>query len=609
MTMSPAALTTSPIVFSFRLPTRVHVGEGLAGDTGRLAAELVAETPGLASSGGGGRSRPRRALLVTDPGVRRAGIADGVASSLQDSGFDSEWFDRVSPNPKDVECEAGAEVARGLAPDVVVAVGGGSVIDAAKAIALLSTHPGRVRDYEGRGKVTRDVIPIVAVPTTAGTGSEVTRSAVITDTERKVKFTVKDVRLAPALAVVDPATTYNLPADITASTGMDAFVHALEAYTCRAANPMSDALAAAAMELISSSLRTAVRDGRNKRARYNMMVGSLLAGIAFSHSDVAAVHCLAEALGGLYDTPHGVANSMFLPVVTASNAPADPVKHARAAAVCGLPVGGLSESAAASLLVEEIRQMAADIRIPEFSDLPYVDPGDFERLADAAFRNGSTRSNCRELGREDYLALLHEAYGPKPAGSGVPPSTGRAASSVRLTGGKVFLRFLEERDAPAMRDLHLRNREFFRKYITSRNDAFYTLEGQREAILKSVLQRENGERYSFGVFLKDTGELIGNVTLSQVLRDGLQSCFIGYYLDERQNGQGYMTEAVRLAVDFAFGELGLHRIEAGVMPHNVRSLRVLERAGFHKEGVARKSVKINGRWEDHQVLAIISDRD
>lgn len=381
--------------FGFHLPTRIEVGNGLLQKTGELTREVA----------GGSR-----ALIVTDPGIRKVGLAERVRESLKQAGYDCAWFDRVEPNPKDRDCEAGGAAAREWGADVIVAVGGGSVLDSAKAIALLQTHAGKVQDYEGRGKVTREVTPIVAVPTTAGTGSEVTRSAVITDTERKFKMTIKDVKLAPRLAVVDPETTFALPAHITASTGMDAFVHAIEAYTCQLANPMSDAMAVAAMEKIFPALRTAVHDGSNREARTEMMVGSLLAGVAFSHADVASVHCMAEALGGLYDTPHGVANSIFLPYVTAFNAPANPAKHARAAAICGLPVAGLSEEEAASLLVEELRKLAMEIGIPTFKSLGYVNPDDFDALADASAVNGSTPSNCRKIEKADYLRLFHEAY-------------------------------------------------------------------------------------------------------------------------------------------------------------------------------------------------------
>ena len=164
------------------------------------------------------------------------------------------------------------------------------------------------------------------------------------------------------------------------------------------------------MERIFPVLPAAVHDGGNRQARFDLMIGSLLAGVAFSHADVAAVHCMAEALGGLYDTPHGVANSMFMPVVTAFNAEAEPARHARAAAACGLPVANLGPESAAALLVESLAEMAESINIPQFSSLSYVKKEDFLRLAEAAAENGSTPSNCRLIGKEDYLRLFKEGY-------------------------------------------------------------------------------------------------------------------------------------------------------------------------------------------------------
>ncbi|MBA4496111.1 GNAT family N-acetyltransferase [Paenactinomyces guangxiensis] len=180
---------------------------------------------------------------------------------------------------------------------------------------------------------------------------------------------------------------------------------------------------------------------------------------------------------------------------------------------------------------------------------------------------------------------------------------------MKMKGTNIFVKILEDSDAEGLLRLELRNRDFFQTYTPLRDDAFYTLEGQRERIRKNNKMKDLDQYYLFGIYLAETGELIGNITLSEVLRGPLQSCFIGYYLDKNHNGKGYMTEAVRLAVSYAFNELKLHRIEAGVMPHNTRSMRVLEKAGFHKEGIAKKNVKINGRWEDHQVLAIINETD
>lgn len=180
---------------------------------------------------------------------------------------------------------------------------------------------------------------------------------------------------------------------------------------------------------------------------------------------------------------------------------------------------------------------------------------------------------------------------------------------MKFKGEKIYIRFLEEPDAQSLFDLQLRNKEFFEKYVATRKNDFYTLESQQTLIKESIIKRDKDENYLFGIFENSTDELIGNVTLSEVLRGPLQSCFIGYYLNFQHNGKGYMQEAVKLAVKFAFDEIHIHRIEAGVMPHNQPSMRVLEKAGFHKEGIARKNVLINGTWEDHQVLAIISENE
>lgn len=178
-----------------------------------------------------------------------------------------------------------------------------------------------------------------------------------------------------------------------------------------------------------------------------------------------------------------------------------------------------------------------------------------------------------------------------------------------LIANKIFIRFFEDADAESLLDLDLRNGEFFQKYSPTFGDEFYTLDSKRKYIANSVKQREEDKSYSFGIFLKDNGKLVGNISLYHIFRGSLQKCLIGYSLDQQYNGRGYTTEAISLAVEFAFNELKLHRVEAGVMLSNIGSIRVLEKVGFHREGVEQKGVKINGQWEDHQILAIISDNN
>lgn len=178
-----------------------------------------------------------------------------------------------------------------------------------------------------------------------------------------------------------------------------------------------------------------------------------------------------------------------------------------------------------------------------------------------------------------------------------------------LNGNNIFIRFLEDTDAQALLDLHLSNDEFFQKYSPTFSSDFYTLDSKLKAISNAIKAREGEKVYEFGIFLKDNGKLIGDVSLFNISRGALQKCLIGYSLDKQYNGHGYTTEAVSLAVKYAFDELKLHRIEAGVMLNNIGSMRVLEKAGFHREGIEQKGVKINGQWEDHQIFAIISDKN
>ncbi|MDT8860406.1 iron-containing alcohol dehydrogenase [Alkalihalobacillus sp. MEB130] len=382
-------------MFEFDLPTKIQAGNG----TFQKVTTYIKEN-----------LTGKRLFIVTDPGIVQIGLVSTLQSNLAEQGFETTVFTNVKPNPRDQDCIQGGEEAEHFQADCIVAIGGGSVIDAAKAIAVLQVCGGRPQDYAGRGNVPKRVTPIVAIPTTAGTGAEVTRSSVITDTDKKIKITLKDVKIAPVLAIVDPELTYNLPRLITASTGMDALVHAIEAYTCTRSNPIADGLALEAMKRIYPALRTAVHKGSDKEARYELMIGATIAGMAFSHADVASVHCMAEAIGGLYDTPHGIANSMFLPYVIEYNAPADPKKHAIIARTMGIASEQASDEEATAMLVKEMKKLAEDISIPTFSSLPQVDKGDFDYLAESSYQNGSTPSNARPISKQDYLELFQKAY-------------------------------------------------------------------------------------------------------------------------------------------------------------------------------------------------------
>ncbi len=378
--------------FSFELPTKIEYGVGAAKSLADVIKNMNFKSP----------------LLVTDEGVLRSGLLKRVSDTLDAHHLKWEVFDRVEPNPKDYNVEEGTETARRLGADCLVAVGGGSPIDCAKAIAVVARQGGAVRDYEGPGKIGPDVLPLIAIPTTAGTGSEVTFSSVITDSSEKFKFSIKDPKIAPRVALIDPEMTLTMPPALTAATGMDALTHAIEAFTARASEPLADAAALYAIELIGAYLKSAVSDGDNLEARAGMLLGSVLAGIAFSHSDVAAVHCVAEALGGKYDAAHGVCNAVVLPAVMAYNLEYCKEQYARIAVAMGLTYENIDEGARQA--VAAVQQLAVDVRLPEFGSLG-VQESDLAELAANSFKNGSNIDNPRPMTQEDYLCLFKNLVG------------------------------------------------------------------------------------------------------------------------------------------------------------------------------------------------------
>jgi alcohol dehydrogenase len=303
-----------------------------------------------------------------------------------------------------------AEAIAAHGAETIVAVGGGSPLDVAKAAAGIATNGGRPQDWLPPRTFSVPPLPLIAVPTTAGTASEVTRSSVINDTERGIKISLRDIRIAPRFAVVDPDLTLGLPPALTASTGMDALTHAVEAYTCRRATPITDALALHAMRMIAAHLPVAVADGSNRAAREGMMMASVIAGMAFSNADVAAVHCIAEAIGGRYDTPHGVANSLFLPFLFAYNAETDPARHADVAVAMGAAEPGDDPARAAAAGAEALRRLGEQIGIPPFRAIPGIRPDDFPWIAAASTANLSNASNAREMSEADYLLILDQAW-------------------------------------------------------------------------------------------------------------------------------------------------------------------------------------------------------
>jgi alcohol dehydrogenase len=381
--------------FSFVLPTRIIYGSG----TLSSLAEILDDE---------GFSRP---LIVTDPTIRGLSWFRVLESGLEDTGKKTAVFDRVEPNPKDRNVLDCLEEARGWGADCLVAVGGGSPIDCAKAVNACGLTDKEPRALEGP-KLTQLLAtegrsgggyPVIAVPTTAGTGSEVTFSSVVTDTERREKFTIKSPAIAPRVALIDPDTTMSMPPSLTAAVGMDALTHAVEAYSSRAAEPIADAAALHAVGLITGSIERAVADGSDRDARDRMMMGSLLAGIAFSHSDVGAVHCIAEALGAIYDSPHGTCNAVCLEAVMDYTLSEAAARYADLAAAMQLKPDTLREAARA--VVREVGRLSRAVGLPGLADLG-VRREDFEEIAERSERNGSNPNHPKVMTAEDYRKIL-----------------------------------------------------------------------------------------------------------------------------------------------------------------------------------------------------------
>jgi len=352
-----------------------------------------------------------RALIVTDPGIVKAGIAEEIMSEIKNSGVEAQLFDQVQPNPRDSDCLKGAELAREKKIQIIVGLGGGSPMDTAKCIGVLLTHKGTPVDWDANKRLLeRNITPLICIPTTSGTGSEVTNWAVITDTKRKFKMSIGgNSKIAPFLALIDPALTLKMPPIVTGSTGMDALVHATEAYTCRVSNPISDALALRAIQLIAHSLLTAVNNGSDMQARTDMMLASTLAGMAFNSADVASVHAMAEAVGGVFDTPHGIANSMFLPIIFETNIPSNPAKHAQVAELLGVKRGSRTELEVAKEGATKLKELAEAVKTPTLREVK-VEEKDLQTLASYAAENVATKSNPVPLTQADYLKLFERCY-------------------------------------------------------------------------------------------------------------------------------------------------------------------------------------------------------
>lgn len=351
----------------------------------------------------------KHALIVTDKPLVKIGLVGEVAEKLGQNGITSTIYDGVQPNPTVTNVEAGLALLKANKCDFVISLGGGSPHDCAKGIALVATNGGSIKDYEGLDQSAKPQLPLVAINTTAGTASEMTRFCIITDEARHIKMAIVDKRTTPLLSVNDPELMLKKPASLTAATGMDALTHAVEAYVSIAANPITDACAIKAMELIQANLVNAVENGQDINAREQMAYAQFLAGMAFNNASLGYVHAMAHQLGGFYDLPHGVCNALLLPHVQEYNAQVVPARLKDIAKAMGVDVSGMTDEQGASAAIAAIKKLSVAVKIPENLTLLGVKAEDIPTLADNALKDACGFTNPKQATHAEICQIFTNA--------------------------------------------------------------------------------------------------------------------------------------------------------------------------------------------------------
>lgn len=379
------------------LPRIMQIGEDASQDIHIVMANL-------------GCSRP---LIITDQMMVKLGYAGRIQQRLAREGISAEVFNETVPEPTVASIQAGVAKAREGDYDCIIALGGGSPIDSAKAIAILAKHGGEMRDYKFPRIVVESGLPIIAVPTTAGTGSEVTRVTIIADEKTDEKMLCVGIGFMPVAALIDFSLTLSLPPRITADTGIDALTHAMEAYVSKKASLYSDSQALQAMRLIGPNLRRAYHDGADKAAREAMMLGSTLAGVAFSNASVALVHGMSRPIGAHFHVPHGLSNAMLLPSVTAFSIPAAAERYADCACVMGVAAATDSIEVANAKLLYELRALNDELQVPSPAQFGIDREQFFAKLpvmAEQALASGSPNNNPRVPSAEEIIEIYKQLW-------------------------------------------------------------------------------------------------------------------------------------------------------------------------------------------------------
>jgi len=350
-----------------------------------------------------------KALIVTDAFLAKSGMANQIKAQVEAVGTEAVVFGGAEPNPTDINVHTGLKVYQENNCDMIISLGGGSSHDCAKGIGIVASNGGNIRDYEGIDKSAKPMPSFIAINTTAGTASEMTRFCIITDTDRSVKMAIVDWRVTPNVAINDPVLMAGMPPALTAATGMDALTHAVEAYVSTIATPVTDSAALMAIKLISENLRNAVANGQNMVARDKMAYAEFLAGMAFNNASLGYVHAMAHQLGGFYNLPHGVCNAILLPHVERFNLTANPKRFADIAVAMGENIDGLSVRDAADKAIAAIEKLSADIGIPAGLKELGVQEKDIKVMAENAMKDACSLTNPRLATLDDIIRVYKNA--------------------------------------------------------------------------------------------------------------------------------------------------------------------------------------------------------
>lgn len=374
------------------------------------APEIVLGVGSLAEAGfAAARLGARRPFVVTDPGILAAGWVDELLGHLRDVRLRPVVFHSLTPNPKDHEVRAAHELYVASGADVIIGIGGGSVIDAAKGVAILSGNGGDILDYAGVDRATRPIPPMLMIPSTSGSGADVSQFCIVTDTVRSVKLTIMGRALVPDISVTDPRLLVTMPDDLNAATGLDALTHGIESFVSLAHNPLADVHALNAVGLVCRYLRRTLTDPTDTEARSRMAQASLEAGLAFTNAILGATHAMSHQVGGLLDAPHGVVNGVLLPHVIRYNARAVPDRFVDLAGAAGLDVDGADGEKAAELLAEHVRRLADDVGVPSGLAALGVAESDVPVLARTTLDDACLTTNPRPATEGDVLDLFRAA--------------------------------------------------------------------------------------------------------------------------------------------------------------------------------------------------------